>query len=103
MERRAAHQPLRPAKAHASLAKDARLPALHRGDFGPQGRVSVPGICALDRAASSSQTARSPARAGSRGLPSASLTLARDNSRDLACVTGRRYLTRILVRFTPQR
>ena len=43
------------------------------GDFGPRGRVSVHGIGAVDRAASSSQTARSGRRAGSRGLPGASL------------------------------
>jgi hypothetical protein len=53
--------------------RDARLSALHRGDFSPRGRVSVPGIDAVDRAASSSQPARSGRRAGSRGLPGARL------------------------------
>jgi hypothetical protein len=72
-ERRAAHQPCALAEAHASLAKDARLPALHRGDFCPRARVSVHGIYAVDRAASSSRPARSGRRAGSQGLPSASL------------------------------
>jgi hypothetical protein len=41
------------------------------GDFSPRGRVSVRGICAADRAASSSQSGRSTARAGSQGLPGA--------------------------------
>jgi hypothetical protein len=65
----------------ARLAKRARLPALHHGDFCPQGRVSVPGKCAGDRAASSSQPARSGRRAGSRGLPSARVASPRARGR----------------------
>src|SRR5262249_48591918 len=57
------------------MTRDARLSALHRGDFGPRGRASVSfgarrpttaGSCLRLRAASSSQPGRSAWRAGSR-------------------------------------
>ena len=57
------------------MTRDARLSALHRGDFGPRGRASVSlgarrpttaGSCLRIRAASSSQPGRSAWRATSR-------------------------------------
>jgi hypothetical protein len=69
-ERRQAHPDA--ACAAARLAIDALASRRSTGgDFSPRGRVSVSGIGAGDRAASSSQTARSGRRAGSRGLPGA--------------------------------
>jgi hypothetical protein len=65
------------------MTRDARLSALHRGDFGPRGRASVSlgarrpttaGSCLRTRAASSSQPGRSAWRAGVPGLPGRAVT-----------------------------
>ena len=48
------------------ITRDARLPALHRGDFGLRSRASLTGIASGSVTASSSRPGRSARRAGSR-------------------------------------
>ena len=48
------------------MTRDARLPALHRGDFRLRSRASLTGICAGSVTASSSRPGRSARLAGSR-------------------------------------
>jgi len=59
-------QARRLARRLASHTGDARLPALHRGDFGLRSRASLTGIASGSVTASSSRPGRSARRAGSR-------------------------------------
>ena len=55
-------------------ARDARLSALHRGDFGLRSRTSLTGLASGSVTASSSHPGHSARRAGSRGLPRRAVT-----------------------------
>jgi len=73
-ERRAAHRTVHASRETRVSRKrrDTRLPALHRGTF--RLRAALPGqALAWPRAASSSQSGHSAARAGSRSRPSAGM------------------------------
>ena len=79
------------------ITRDARLSALHRGDFGPRGRASgsfgarrptTAGSCLRLRAASSSRPGRSAWRATSRASRGERLRAARRRTPRLAPPSG---------------